>query len=295
MRKIIVFLALVFLLSVVVPCLSVEETRLIYDLGDWEGLDVKIWAPWQGYPNETMTIRIIVEAGEDLQDATVTFKIYGSESDGFLLWLRRLDALKNVDLPLGAVEDQYFDVNIPDSVDPGLLHALITCSWQVWRGSSWEERTIDDWHIPRVTYLRNKPYEDLQVAYDQLLADFSSLRSSYDQLLENHNSLQTSYNDLGNSYTSLQANYNTLLTNHNNLHTNYDSLNSTYYSLLSDYASLQSSFNELKAKYEFGGETASTLNLMYVFIETTVIFIATTIYFARGRAYPAPHIPKQQN
>ncbi|MDH5596331.1 MAG: hypothetical protein OEY40_06420, partial [Candidatus Bathyarchaeota archaeon] len=55
--------------------------------------------------------------------------------------------------------------------------------------------------------------------------------------------------------------------------------NSTYHSLLSDYSSLQASFNELKSKYEFGGEMANALNLMYVFIETTVIFSATTIYF----------------
>ncbi len=294
LKRIIAFLAFIFLLTFFVSSTNAIETRLIWNLGEWEGLDVKIYAPWQAYPNDIMTIRIIVEAKEDLQDVTVIFKIYGSMSEGSILWPRSLRALENVDLPLGVVEDQYFNVSIPDDVDPGLIHAHITCSWKVWRESSWQERSIEDSNIHRVTYLRNKPYEDLQVAYNQLLANYNSLLSSYDQLLVDYNSLQTSYNDLENRYSDLYVNYSALLMDYDkllaeydNLHTNYDSLNSTYCSLLSDYSSLQTSFNELKSKYEFGGEIASTLNLMYVFIETTVIFIATTIYFARARIYSA--------
>jgi len=322
LKRIIVFLAFAFLLSVVVSPLNAAETRLIWNLGEWEGIDIKIYAPFQAYPNDNMTIRIIVEAKEHLHDATVTFKIYGSESEGFVTWYYPIDVLNGVRdlLPKGSVEDQYFNVSIPESVDPGLLHALVTCSWKVWRESSWQERSINDACIHRVTYLRNKPYEDLQVAYSQLLADYSLLlnnyttlqanykilQTDYSQLLADYNFLQTSHSDLENSYTDLHANYSALLINYNltkssfyslqndyeNLQMYYGSLNFTYYSLLSNYSSLQAKFDELKSKYEFGGEIANTLNLMYVFIETTVIFIATTLYFAYARIYSASRKPK---
>ena len=316
------FLAFVFLLSFIVSSTKATETRLIWNLGEWQGLTVKIYAPFQAYPNDNMTIRITVEATENLTDVAVRFKIYGSESGGFVTWYYLIDVLRGVrDLLLkGSVEDQYFNVSIPENVDPGLLHALVTCSWKVWRESSWQERSIDDWIIHRVTYLRNKPYENLQVAYNQLLADYKSLigsynalqanyialQAAYNKLLADHTTLQTSYSNLENNYSGLQAdysdlqaNYSTLLMNNDellvaygNLQTSYGSLNSTYYSLLSNYSSLQARFNELKSKYEFGGEIANTLNLMYVFIETTVIFIATTIYFIYTGIYSGRRKPK---
>lgn len=280
MKRVISFLTFAIIFSFIVSPLSAVETRLIWNLGDWEGLDVSIWAPWQAYPTDNITIRIRVEAKEDLQDVTVSLSIYSSMSEGYRLWLNRLDALTTVNMPLGAIEDQYFNVDIPESVDPGLIHALVACSWKVWRDSSWQERSVDEQCIHRVAYLRNKPYEDLQVEYDQLLANHTSLLSSYDQLLQEYNSLQTTYDDLQTNYNTLLVNYEEILTNYTDLQINHDSLNSTYHAV-------QGTLNELKSKYEFGGEMANTLNLMYVFIETTVIFIATTIYFAHNRIYAA--------
>jgi len=278
-----------FLLSCIVPSVNAIETRLVWTFF-WEGLNVEIYAPYQAYPNQTMTIRVRVEARENLQEVTVRFRIYGSKSEGYLGWFNVFYAFQNVDLPSGNVEDQNFNVDIPEDVDPGLVYSQTSCTWKVWRESLWKSQSNDG--VFRVTYLRNKPYENLQVAYNQLVTNYNSLLSSYNQLLADYNSLQSSYNNLQNIYSGLQANHSALLTDYSNLQNSYDSLNSTYYSLLSDYSSLQSSFNELKSKYEFGGEIASTLNLMYVFIETTIIFIATTIYFARARIYSALRKPK---
>ena len=263
-------------LSFVVFSTSATESRLIWTFY-WEGLDVQIYAPYQAYPNDTMTIRIRVEAREELQDVTIRFRMYGSKSQGYLGWFNSFYALQNVDLSHGVVEDQSFEVDIPEDVDPGLVYSQTSCSWKTWNGSSWQDQLNDG--VFRVTYLRNKPYEDLQVAYNQLFADYNSLLSSYNALQTNYSQLLANYDSLQTSYNNLQANYSTLENNHTTLQTNYDSLNSAYTSLLSDHSSLQASFNELKSRYEFGGEMADALDLMYVFIETTVIFIATTIYF----------------
>ena len=289
LKKLIAFLAFVFLLSFIVYSVNATEPRLIWNL-DWEGLNVAIYAPYQAYPNDTMTIRIRVEARENLQDVTVRFRIYGSKSEGYLTWFNSFYALYNIDLSSGVIEDQYFNVSIPEDVDPGLIYSQTSCSWKVWRESLWKDQSNDG--VFRVTYLRNKPYEELQVAYNQLLADYNSLQTSYSALQANHSALLTDYNELLADYHSLQSSFGSLQNDYNNLQTSYDFLNSTYNSLFSNYSSLQASFNELKSKYEFGGEMANALNLMYVFIETTVIFIATTIYFARVHIYSAIQKPR---
>lgn len=269
-------MTLILALSFIVFSTSATESRLIWTFY-WEGIDVQIYAPYQAYPNDTMTIRIRVEAREELQDVTVHFKVHGTRSEGYRSWYDYFYALQNVDLSHGVVEDQYFEVNIPEDVDPGLVYSQTSCSWKTWNGLSWQDQLNEG--VFRVTYLRNKPYEDLQVAYNQLLADYNSLLSSHNTLQTNYNQLLADYDSLQTSYNNLQANYSILENNHNNLQTNYDSLNSAYTSLLSDHSSLQANYNELKSKYEFAGDMANALNLMYVFIETTVIFGATTIYF----------------
>jgi hypothetical protein len=269
-------ITLMFVLSFIVFPINAQELRLVWTFY-WEGMDAQVYAPHQAYPNDTVTIRIRVEAREQLRNVTIQFKVYGTKSKGYILWYNSFYALLNVDLPFGVVEDQYFDVNIPEDVDPGLIYSETSCSWMVQRELSWQDQSREG--AFRVTYLRNKPYEDLQVAYNQLLADYNSLLNSY-------NTLQTNYNQLLADYDSLQNSYNNLQANHNTLQTNCNSLNTTYYNLLSDYSSLQTSFNELKSKYEFAGETANALDLMYVFIETTVIFIATTVYFVLGKRKP---------
>ena len=296
LKRIIAFLSLMFLLSFIVPSINAADIRLVWTFF-WEGIDVEIYAPYQAYPNQTMTLRVIVEASEDLQDVTIRLRIYGSKSEGYLSWFDSFYAFYNVDLASGIVEDQYFNVSIPGDVDPGLIYSQTSCAWKVWREPSWQSQSNDG--VFRVTYLRNNPYEKLQVAYNQLVTNYNSLLSSYNQLLADHSALLANYNDLQRSYSDLQANYSALLTAHDkllrdydNLQTSYDSLNSTYYSLLTNYTSLHVGFNELKSKYEFAGEIANSLNLMYVFIETTVIFIATTIYFARTRIYSALRKPK---
>lgn len=265
-----------FVLSFIVIPTNAVEPRLVWTFY-WEGMDVQIYAPHQAYPNDTVTIRIRVEARESLQNVTIQFKVYGTKSEGYILWYNSLYALRNVDLAFGVVEDQYFDMDIPEDVDPGLIYSETSCSWMVQRELSWQDQSREG--AFRVTYLRNKPYEDLQVAYNQLLADYNSLLNSY-------NTLQTNYNQLLADYDSLQTSHNNLQANYTTLQTDYNSLNSTYHNLLSGYSSLQTSYNGLKSKYEFAGETANAIDLMYVFIETTVIFIATTIYFVLRKRKP---------
>ena len=280
MKKVVAIIALMFALSFVVFPVDAVESRLVWTFF-WEGMDVKIWAPYQTYPGDMISVRVVVEAREELQNVMVQFKIHGSRSEGNQSWHDSFYALQNVDLSLGAVEDQYFDMNIPGDVDSGMVFSETSCVWSVQREMLWQEQFIEG--AFRVTYLRNKPYEDLEVAYSQLLADYNELVSNYTTLQADYEILLGSYGDLLADYQELLTNHTVLQNHHNSLEANYDALNSTYRNLYLQYSSLQTSFDGLTSKYEFGGETANALDLMYVFIETTVIFTATTIYFVLRR------------
>ena len=92
------------------------------------------------------------------------------------------------------------------------------------------------------------------------------------------------YYGLLRKYNELQGNYDTLQTSYENLQTNYDAMNMSY-------NSLNSSYNELTSKHE---ATISELNyiknLMYIFIITTIAFIATTAYFAIRKPKVKPEL-----
>jgi len=87
-------------------------------------------------------------------------------------------------------------------------------------------------------------YRNLLGEYNELLSDFSSLNSTYHELLDD--------------YVLIQGNYN--------------SLNSTYNDLLAFYDQLQSDYEATIS------ELNNIRNLMYLFIATTAILIATTVY-----------------
>ncbi len=269
LKRIIAVLVSMFLLSFIVSPLNATETRLVWDfLSLWEEINVKIYTPYQAYPSDTMTIRIRVEANEDLQNVTVTFKIYGCMSKGYRIWHRPLEALNNIDLSSGAVEDQYFDVDIPEDVDPGLLHGHVSCSWKVWRESSWQEWSVDDC-IHRVTYLRNKPYEDLQVAYNQSLADYNALLSSYNALQANFSALQADYNQLLADYYSLQTSYDDLEDRHKDLQGNYSVLEHSYSALLLNYGELQANYNSSQSSLNSLQEDYDNLQTNYDSLNST--------------------------
>ena len=93
--------------------------------------------------------------------------------------------------------------------------------------------------------------------------------------------LLTKYNKL---YSELQGNYDALEASYDNLQTDYTIMNSRY-------NSLNSSYNELTSKHEaIIGELNYIRNLMYVFIITTLIFIASTAYLAMRRPKAKPKV-----
>lgn len=320
--KRIILLLTIFLLPFAFSPIVKAETHLIWSF-DWEGMDVEVYAPYQAYPGDTITIRVRVEAKEDLHDVYVTVWLYGSKSEGYGTWTKIIGVLDDVDLSTGVVRDQNFDVDIPSDVSPGLIYSHTYCNWKVWRWPSWRDRSLDNSF--RVIYLKNKAYEDLQLAYNDLLNDYNTLLADYFDLLDDYDTLNSTYysllaefnelqanyttvvserdywkseyddkvieyNSLQADHTDLQDNYNSLQTSYSSLQSSYDTLQTTYNSLNSTYNTLQSEYDSLKSNDEaLTADLYAARNLNYIFIITTIIFIVTTGYFAvrKSRVKPA--------
>jgi parallel beta-helix repeat protein len=131
-------------------------------------------------------------------------------------------------------------------------------------------------------------YYELLEAYNALLADYQDLNSTYYGLLSDYSELQSNYNSLNLTYyelaqnhTLLQSNFDSIMTSYSELQEQYDSLNSTYNDRLTSYNNLQADYDELQLAQEpIINELNNVRNIMYIFITTTIILVATTVYFA---------------
>jgi len=98
----------------------------------------------------------------------------------------------------------------------------------------------------------------------------------------NYHNLLADFDALNMSYISLDSSYNNLISDYANLQSSHNQLNSSY-------TTLQDSYNELQSDREAITNELSTIrNLMYIFITTTMILIATTVYFATRKPKTKP-------
>jgi hypothetical protein len=129
------------------------------------------------------------------------------------------------------------------------------------------------------TYVRTTTHEELTALYDELLTNYSTLQTDHDQLLTSYHALNETHSLLVSEYGSMQTDYELLNSSYNSLVTSYDSLTLDYDSLQEDYA-------YVKTKYDASlGELNIVRILMYVFTVTTVVFVATTLYFKKKSPY----------
>lgn len=137
------------------------------------GLGVDVYAPYQAYPGETVTVRVKVEALEDIKNVSVTMFIWGSKSEGYSPWGTSFTVLDIPDLSKGDFRDDEYDVEIPSDISPGLTYGILFLEWNVYLQPSWE----DQWDKAsfRATYVKNKDYENLQTTYNELQGNYNSV------------------------------------------------------------------------------------------------------------------------
>jgi len=196
-KNLVTLLALMFLSPLASVSVAKAETRLVWSSSDWKGIDVEIYAPYQAYPGDNITMRVKVGATKNLNDTYVTVGIECSRSVGYDSWTTYIYVLSGENLPVGAVLDQNFTLNIPSDVSPGSIYGHIYCLWNIVlpvpEGYS-EEDSFE------VTYLKNKELEQLKMTYEELNASHWEMNSTYTEL-------NSSYWELNSTYTELEEKY----------------------------------------------------------------------------------------
>ena len=270
-------LVAVFLSSMPLSTVAVDEVHRVWRIA-YEGIEVSVYASYEAYPGDRITVRVIVEALEDLNDTDVTLWIEGSKSEGRDSWTSLKDVLEDIDLSDETSRTREYDVIIPSDLDPGLIYGRIAIGWKI---DQVDHRYDDAFNM---VYVRNKAYEDLQEAYEDLSSRYEEKMAEYDGLLDSYDGLKSDYNSLKADYENVEAErddwkakYGSLETSYNDLTKEYNLLESTYNSLLADY-------DDLKSKYNVGmGELSSARTLNYVLGITTIAFIATSAYLLARR------------
>lgn len=130
------------------------------------GLGVEVYAPYQCYPGDNITVRVEVEALEDVKNASVTLFLWGSESEGQSAWGTSYTVFDLTEFPEGTLEQEAYNITIPTDIDPGLTYGILSLDWSIYREASWE----DQWDKAsfRAIYVKNRNYEKLQQLHDQL-------------------------------------------------------------------------------------------------------------------------------
>lgn len=176
MRITIVLLILpIFLLTSAVfnPVVYAVEERKVLSR-NYVGIGVEVYAPYQCYSGENITVRIKVEALEDVKNASVTVFIWGSKSEGHNPWGTSFTVLDVTDFPNGTIKEETHNITIPSDIDPGLTYGILFLDWSIYRAPSWEPQ----WEKAsfRATHVKNRDYENLQDKYNALKMEFGNWR-----------------------------------------------------------------------------------------------------------------------
>jgi len=140
-------------------------------------------------------------------------------------------------------------------------------------------------------------YRNLLLEYYEILSDLDTLNSTLHKLLSNITDLQGKYDSLLNTIKGMQESIDDLMITFNStsddLQEQIDSLNSTFERSINNLqdrvdllnSTLQERINSTQTsidnlRKDLMIELSTIRNLMYIFIATTVILIATTVYLA---------------
>jgi len=110
------------------------------------------------------------------------------------------------------------------------------------------------------------------------------LYETYDEIKEERNELRLDFNELYSQYIFLNSSYNAYKATHSYSNSEYNALNSTYNQYVESHSYSNSEYDNLLSSYNaLNKELSLSKNLIYIMIAITIVFIASTIYFARRK------------
>lgn len=249
--SLVTLITLVMASTAVAQPITQQEEGIVYDkrIGC---LIVQVkTCPQQLYQGEKVNITLRIEAEYDIYVDYVQLNVSGvkNKRDCVLLNATRIE---NFNLDRNAWREHKYEVRIPEDISPGGIYGEISYRWAL-KGDEWLWVEITSSGFV-VTYVKDKAYEELLKRYDELSRNYTELKFQFENLELQYQNLTTIFNKLSSNYTMLRESYNALQANYTWLEGNYTALKSEI------------------------GTLSNTRQLMYVFLVTTVFFVATTMY-----------------
>lgn len=174
-RTIILTFALVLLLlATAFTTIGYAEEQKVWSR-KYTSMNVEIYAPLQCYPDQIITVKINVEPLENIKNISITILIWSTKSEGHEPWTASFFALVTPNLSGGEVRNETYGVRMPSDISPGLTYGTVSLEWSIYRTPSWEEQW--DKGNFRMTYVKNKNYEDLQTTYNSVLTELQNTRT----------------------------------------------------------------------------------------------------------------------
>jgi parallel beta-helix repeat protein len=122
----------------------------------------------------------------------------------------------------------------------------------------------------------NASYQHLLLGYSSLQLNYTTLQNNFTKLLTHFNALNASYQQHLLSYAALESNYTKLREDFTSLNTSYIMLNKNYQALNSSYNNLNANFSEYRTSTQ--NDLTYTKDLVYVLTAITVILIGAIVY-----------------
>ena len=220
----------------------------------------------EAYPTSTITYNLSIAAYLDVTIYNLTLRISGLVGEKWQTL--HTEQIISYYLKQGENLTRQITVTLPQNTSER-LYCIIEASTDKGFGKT----------AFYATHVRTITFDELLNLNNELLVNYSTLQADYNQLL-------TDYDALNLTHVSLVAEYSSMQTNYNVLNSSYESLMASYNSLTFNYDSLQESHTYIKTKYDTSiGELNIVRTLMYIFTITTVIFVATTVYFRKKAPY----------
>lgn len=175
----------------------------------------------------------------------------------YVFWDDKLIIERQGDIMSGSYHLHIFDAHFsPPNEYPYSKLGNHTIVAEVWKSSQFLINFTLTFEI--IEYVPCPEYISLNASYHALLGNYS-------ELLDSSETLETQFNYLNSSYYEIKG--------------SYASLNFTYNALRDMYSQLQLDYNDLESKHDtLTNDLGVARNLSYLFIITTLAFLATTIY-----------------
>jgi len=226
------------------------------------GVIINLTCPEEAHPAESIWHNVTITSTTATTLRNFTFVVKASENSNWVEIFKAQDTSNQL-LP----RDYNFNVSLPQEIN-GTLQCFIYVNTS----------KIDDLSTTLYTTLVSEPtFSEMQILYNEMLANYTTLQADYQSLLDEYNGLLINYSSLFSNYTALLSEHNkltndynnqvstyqSLLTQYNKLSDDYDSLNANYRSKINDYNALQSDYNEVNTtRYDLQA-SYNTLNTVY--------------------------------